>query len=45
MDSDSEYQRAKHKVKSIKAFYIHLSIFLLVMALLFLVNVGTGGRW
>jgi len=45
MDSDQEYRQARHRVKSIKGFYVHFSIFLLVMTLLLAINVATGGVW
>jgi hypothetical protein len=45
MENNPEYQRAKRKVKSIRTFYVHLSIFILVMTFLVVLNVGTGGVW
>ena len=45
MDNDQQYLRAKRSVKSIKGFYLHLLIFVLVMTLLVVINAVTGGRW
>ena len=45
MDNDRKYLRAKRTVRSIKAFYLHLLVFALVMTLLFVINVVTRGSW
>ena len=45
MDDDQDYLRARRRVKAIKGFYVHVSIFLLVVAFLFVVNVMTPGLW
>lgn len=36
---------AKRRVAAIKGFYIHLLIFALVLAGLFVINVAGGGQW
>ena len=36
---------AKRRVAAIKGFYIHLFIFALVLAGLFVINVAAGGPW
>jgi fatty acid desaturase len=43
--SDLKLQRAKRRVAEIKGFYIHLFVFAVVMAGLFVVNVLVGGQW
>lgn len=46
METDEQrYARAKKRVEELKAFYIHLSVYLFVNAGLFLLNVFTGGDW
>ncbi len=37
--------RARERVSEIKGFYIHLSVFIGVLALLFAVNATSGGAW
>jgi len=37
--------RARRRVAALKGFYIHLSVFVLVMAGLAIVNLLTGQRW
>jgi hypothetical protein len=37
--------RARRRVEAMKGFYIHLSIFVLVLAGLFIVNAVSGGSW
>ena len=38
-------ERARRRVAALKGFYVHLSIFALVIALLVAVNLVTGGPW
>jgi hypothetical protein len=45
MDNEQEYRRARHAVRSIRGFYLHLVVFVLVMAYLFIINLMTGGGW
>ena len=48
MDTANEqlkFARAKRDVAAIKGFYIHLAVFALVMALLFVINLATGSVW
>ena len=45
MDNEQEYRRAQHTVKSIRGFYVHLAVFVMVMACLLLINVMSGGAW
>ena len=45
MDNDQKYLRAKRIVKSIKGFYLHLLVFVLVMTFLVVINAVSGGRW
>jgi hypothetical protein len=40
-----KFARAKRQVEAIKGFYIHLLIFVLVMALLLVINWVGGERW
>ena len=36
---------AKRQVDALKGFYIHLTVFVLVIAGLFVINAATGGSW
>ena len=46
MERDVSYLKAKKKVENLKAFYIHLVIYVLVNILLFVVNLVTyDGYW
>jgi 2TM domain len=45
MDNDQDYRRARRKVRSIRGFYIHLTVFVLVMAFLLIVNLATSPVW
>jgi hypothetical protein len=40
-----KFARAKRQVEAIKGFYIHLIIFVLVLALLTVINYATGSPW
>jgi fatty acid desaturase len=42
---DAKLARAKRRVAAIKGFYIHLSVFALVLAGLFAINAASGGSW
>ena len=41
MDTTQQYQRAHHRVQAIKGFYIHLTVYILVNAGLWLINFVT----
>jgi carbon starvation protein CstA len=43
MDDAGDYDRAKRRVRQIKGFYIHATVFVLVNALLLIINM-TGSR-
>lgn len=45
MDNEQEYRRAQHTVRAMRGFYIHLFVYVIVMAFLFIVNLMTGGGW
>ncbi len=45
MDGDYDYEAARRRVKSIKGFYIHASMFVLVTAFLTVLNFMTPGPW
>jgi hypothetical protein len=47
MDNDAAYQRARQRVAALRGFYIHLTVYLLVNAFLFLINIVTspGTLW
>jgi 2TM domain len=46
MENDDAYRRARHRVAALRGFYIHLTVFLLVNALLFVINIVTSpGTW
>ncbi len=42
---EQKYIRAKKKVKSIKGFYVHLTVYLLVNAFILLAQALSGGGW
>lgn len=42
---EQKYLRAKKKIKSIKGFYVHLTVYLLVNAFLLIANALSGGGW
>ena len=41
MNTDDRYQEAKKRVKEMKDFYVHLGAYVLVNAMLFLINMTT----
>ena len=41
MDDQESYNRARRRVRQIKGFYIHATIYVLVNALLIAINLGT----
>ena len=45
MENTLEYRQAKHRVRAIKGFYVHVFVFVLVMALLLAINVATTDVW
>ena len=47
MDQEEQqrYERARARVKAIKGFYIHATIFVVVNVALFAINVLVGGVW
>jgi hypothetical protein len=46
MEKSEEYVRAKKKVQNLKAFYIHLTVYILVNILLLTINLLTdAGNW
>ena len=45
MTEQTNLIRAQRKVAAIKGFYIHLCVFVLVMALLLAINAATGPQW
>ncbi|MFT4413039.1 2TM domain-containing protein [Fredinandcohnia humi] len=46
MQNDEKYLRAKRKVQYLKAFYIHLTVYLLVNVILFFINLSfDSGNW
>jgi hypothetical protein len=42
---DERLARARSRVAALKGFYVHLLVFALVLAALFLINLATGGPW
>jgi len=42
---EQKYLRAKKKIKSIKGFYVHLTVYLLVNAFLLIARALSGGGW
>ncbi len=46
MGEGEKYLRAKKRVENLKAFYIHLAVYLLVNVMLFVLNAVTDpGNW
>jgi len=45
LTEEQKYIRAKRRVKSIKGFYVHLSVYLIVNLFLFLSSVIANGDW
>ena len=46
MEKDERYLRAKKRVENLKGFYIHLTVYILVNIMLFVINLTTyDGRW
>ncbi len=47
MEQNEEYLKAKKRVHAVRAFYTHLMIYLIVNAILFLINLfnRSGGWW
>ncbi|HEX4584325.1 MAG TPA: 2TM domain-containing protein [Burkholderiaceae bacterium] len=41
MDDTEAYERARRRVRQIKGFYIHATVYVLVNALLAVINLGT----
>ena len=44
-EEQQRYERARARVKAIKGFYIHATIFVVVNIALFAINVLVGGVW
>ena len=44
-DEFARRERAKRRLAAVKGFYIHLSVFVLVVAGLVVINALTGGPW
>lgn len=40
MERDENYLRAKKRVENLKAFYIHLTVYILVNLMLFFINIS-----
>ncbi|MFD1360090.1 2TM domain-containing protein [Lentibacillus salinarum] len=46
MEEDHRYRKAKEKVERLKAFYIHVTVYILVSILLLIINMITfDGYW
>jgi hypothetical protein len=46
MEKDEIYSRAKKRVQNLKAFYIHLTVYILVNLMLFIINlISDAGNW
>jgi len=44
--TDEKYERAKKRVEELKGFYSHLTLFLIINAILILINIVTSpGNW
>lgn len=45
MDTDPDYLQARRRVRSLRGFYIHLVLFVSVIAFLAILNSVTAGPW
>jgi hypothetical protein len=45
MDENQKLIEVKRRVGAIKGFYIHLSVFVMVMAMLTVINLASGASW
>ncbi|MEI7769574.1 MAG: 2TM domain-containing protein [Chloroflexales bacterium] len=45
MDEQQRYERARKQVRQLRAFYIHLVVYVLVNALLIILSLANGGGW
>lgn len=45
MMEDEKYERAKKQVSELKDFYTHLTTYVVVMALLFVIDIVSGEGW
>ena len=45
MDEKEKLARAKRMVVAMTGFYIHLAVFIVVIALLFIINSASSGPW
>ncbi len=42
---DEKYERARERVKELKDFYIHVVVYVAVIAFLFFIDSSDGGNW
>ena len=45
MEENKRYEEAKQKVEAIKGFYIHLIVYILVNAVMFIINITTSPHY
>ncbi|PLT29333.1 2TM domain-containing protein [Peribacillus deserti] len=46
MERNEQYQRAKRRVQNLKAFYLHLTVYIFVNIMLFFINLTSdAGNW
>lgn len=45
MEQDERYARAKKRVAELRSFYSHLTVYVVIMAVLFFVDLRDGGNW
>jgi 2TM domain len=45
MDEEQKQEQARRKVARLKAFYAHLTVYVLVITMLFFINLLTPGPW
>ena len=46
MEKDEKYLKAKRRVQNLKAFYLHLTVYILVNIMLFVINLSSdAGNW
>jgi hypothetical protein len=44
-ENEAAYKRAKQRVEELRGFYVHLMIYLVINAGLFLIDLVSGGGW
>jgi Na+/melibiose symporter-like transporter len=46
MDDKQKFERARRRVEALKAFYVHIAVFVVVMLILIIIDLANGGpKW